>query len=108
MDRAEKICHCLNVKYVLMGHTHDADLQSIGKKGQEYFNTGTWTKVFSEEERLIRKAVQFVFVQALRKSDRLQVKLLEWDDSANEPRLLKLFQETFPQCDVQPTSADKG
>jgi UDP-2,3-diacylglucosamine pyrophosphatase LpxH len=94
--RAGKICQCLNVKYVLMGHTHDADFQSIGEKGQEYFNTGTWTKVFSEEERLIRKDVQFVFVQALRRDDGLQVKLQEWDDAAYEPRLLKLFRESSP------------
>ena len=89
---AGEISQLLKVQYVIMGHTHDPDLRKIGSNGEEYFNTGTWTKVFSEEERLIRKDVQFAFVQALRKSDGLQVKLLEWDDSAYEPRLLKLFE----------------
>jgi UDP-2,3-diacylglucosamine pyrophosphatase LpxH len=95
--RARQIREQLKVKYVIMGHTHDADLQSIGEKGEEYFNTGTWTKVFSEEERLIRKDVEFVFVQALRKGTVLQVKLLEWDDGAGEPRLLKLFDGNRPR-----------
>ncbi|HXH48484.1 MAG TPA: hypothetical protein VNM47_03850 [Terriglobia bacterium] len=89
---AEAISKLLKVKYVIMGHTHDADLQSIGSSGEEYFNTGTWTIVFSEEERLIRKAVEFVFVQASRRNGGLRVKLLEWDDAANEPRLLRLFE----------------
>ncbi len=89
--QARQIRERLKVKYVVMGHTHDADLQPIGSNGEEYFNTGTWTKVFSEEERLIRKDVEFVFVQALRKGTALQIKLLEWDDGAGEPRLLKLF-----------------
>jgi UDP-2,3-diacylglucosamine pyrophosphatase LpxH len=89
---AEAISRLLSVKYVIMGHTHDADLQIIGENGEEYFNTGTWTIVFSEEERLIRKAVEFVFVQALRRNGGLQVKLLEWDDAAYEPRLLRLLE----------------
>jgi hypothetical protein len=75
-----------------MGHTHDPDLQSIGPNGEEYFNTGTWTVVFSQEERLIRKPVELAFVQALRRNNSLQVNLLEWDDAAGEPRLLKLFE----------------
>jgi len=89
---AQEIARRLGVRYVIMGHTHDADLQSIGSNGEEYFNTGTWTKVFSEEERLIRADVEFVFIQGLRRGDGLQLKLMEWDDDAQEPRLLKLFE----------------
>jgi UDP-2,3-diacylglucosamine pyrophosphatase LpxH len=89
---AKAISKLLNVRYVIMGHTHDADLQSVGPNGEEYFNTGTWTIVFSERERLIRKAVEFVFVQALRRNEGLQVKLLEWDDATSEPRLLRLLE----------------
>ena len=86
----------LGVQYVVMGHTHDAELHVLGEDGgrnKEYFNTGTWTKVVSEEEQLIRKPVEFVFVQGLRKKDGLKLKLLEWNDGAGEPRLLKLFRE---------------
>ena len=93
-QNAHRIVHRLQVKSVLMGHTHDADLQSIGDNGQEYFNTGTWTKVFSEEERLIRNDIEFVFVQGLRTDEALQLKLMEWDDAAQEPRLLKLFEDS--------------
>jgi len=86
----------LGVQYVFMGHTHDPELHVVGKDGgqeKEYFNTGTWTTVFSEEERLIRKPLEFVFVQGVRKGNGLEAKLLEWNDGANEPRLLKLFRD---------------
>ena len=86
----------LDVRYVVMGHTHDAELHALGEKGgrkKEYFNTGTWNYVFSEEEQLIRKPVEFVFVQGVRMGEGLSVKLLEWNDGAGEPRLLKLFRD---------------
>jgi len=86
----------LNVQYVIMGHTHDPELYVVGEGGgreKEYFNTGTWTMVFSEEERLVRKPVEFVYVQGLRNGDGLTVKLFEWNDGAGEPRLLKLYRD---------------
>ena len=89
---AQQLARDLHVRYVIMGHTHDASLESIGDNREEYFNTGTWTKVFSEEERLIRPDVEFVFIQGLRKEGDLRLKLMEWDDEAAEPRLLKLFE----------------
>jgi len=91
--QSRMIAKRLGVQAVLMGHTHDADQMSIGDRGEEYFNTGTWTKVFSEEERLIRDDIEFVFVQGLRRNGGLQLKLMEWDDGAREPRLLKLFED---------------
>jgi hypothetical protein len=91
VQRAREICERLRVQYVIMGHTHDTDLQSIGENGQEYFNTGTWTKVFSEEQRLIREENELAFVQALRQGDGFKVKLLKWDDETGQPRLVKLF-----------------
>ena len=93
VEAARKIVKLLGVKAVLMGHTHDADIESAGENGEEYFNTGTWTKVFSEEERLIRDDLEFVFVQGLRSDRGIQLKVMEWDDSAQEPRLLKLFED---------------
>lgn len=94
--RAVRIARLLGVPYVIMGHTHDPELYAVGEDGgqeKEYFNTGTWTTVFSEEERLIRKSVEFIFVQGERKGDGLIVKILEWNDGAGEPRLLKLFRD---------------
>jgi UDP-2,3-diacylglucosamine pyrophosphatase LpxH len=94
--KADRIAALLGVQYVIMGHTHDPELYpiagSFGKK-IEYFNTGTWTTVFSEEERLIRKPVELVFVQGRRSKDGLSLKLLEWNDEADEPRLLKLLRD---------------
>lgn len=89
--RSPLISERLKVKYVIMGHTHDPDLQSIGQNGEEYFNTGTWTKVFSAAERLIREENELAYVQALRREDVVQVKLLKWHDAAGAPRLVKLF-----------------
>jgi hypothetical protein len=95
VSRAQLIAERLKVKAVMMGHTHDADLQSFGEA--EYFNTGTWTKVFSEEERLIRDDIEYVFVQGLREEAGLQLRLMEWDDATQEPRLLKLFEDEAPE-----------
>ncbi len=92
LEPAARIAALLGVQYVLMGHTHDAELSKV-PGGGEYFNTGTWTKVFSEEERLIREDVELVFVQGLRRDGTMQMKLLEWNDAAGEPRLLKLFED---------------
>ena len=95
-ERAARIAKSLGVQYVIMGHTHDAELYGLGDDGglkREYFNTGTWTTVFSEEERLIRKPVEFIFVQGERVGNGLRLKLLEWNDGAGEPRLLKLFRD---------------
>lgn len=85
----------LNVQYVTMGHTHDTDLSELDDAG-EYFNTGTWTKVLSEEEELIREESELVFLQVLRRSDGASCKLMRWNDGANEPRLVKLFMDVKP------------
>ena len=94
-EKAKEIAHILGVQYVVMGHTHDAELLGMGQGEMpdgKYVNTGTWTKVFSEEEQLIRKEVECIFVQGERMKDEFKLKLMEWDDGAGEPRLLKLFR----------------
>ncbi len=95
-NKSDLIAQLLGVQYVVMGHTHDPELYpiagSFGRK-DEYFNTGTWTTVFSEEERLVRKPVELVFVEGLRAGEGLSLKLLEWNDGAEEPRLLKLLRD---------------
>jgi len=94
-EKAKEIFKHLDVRYVIMGHSHNADLQSIdngGKNGKEYFNTGTWTKVFSEEERLIREENELVFVKIVREEG-LKVELLKWEDNVDEPRRVKLFED---------------
>lgn len=76
-----------------MGHTHDPQLCPLKDDLREYFNTGSWTKVFSEDERLIREDVELVFLQGIRTGKDLKLRLMEWDDAAGEPRLLKLFED---------------
>lgn len=95
-DRAARVAELLGVRFVVMGHTHDPELHDIGTAaapGREYFNTGTWTPVFSEEERLIREDVELAFLEGVRSAGTLRLKLQEWDDAAGEPRLLKLFRD---------------
>ena len=93
----------LNVAYVTMGHTHDTDLSNLHSDG-EYYNTGTWTKVFSEDERLIREESELVFLQGMRGANGLTCKLMRWNDGANEPRLVKLFTDVG----ASPTKKKKG
>jgi UDP-2,3-diacylglucosamine pyrophosphatase LpxH len=75
----------LNVRYVIMGHTHGVDLCSLTPDGKsEYANSGTWTTIFSEnpEERLLHEEKEFVFVEIL-KDEGNRLELLKWrDDSA--------------------------
>ena len=93
-SRAEQIRQMLDVKYVTMGHTHETDLQRIGGRAQEYFNTGTWTKVFSDQEdRLIREESELVFLQVVHEDNDVKVRLLKWEDGPGEPRLVKLFDK---------------
>jgi UDP-2,3-diacylglucosamine pyrophosphatase LpxH len=97
-DYAACIAGLLDVRFVVMGHTHDPELYGLGSDAQgkpryEYFNTGTWTKVFSEEERLIREDVEFVFLEGVRRPEGLRMRLREWNDAAGCPSLLKLFRD---------------
>lgn len=90
---ANAIAAILGVPNVVMGHTHDPQLCPLADGLGEYFNTGSWTKVFSEDERLVREDVELVFLQGVRTGKDLKLRLMEWDDAAGEPRLLKLFEE---------------
>lgn len=93
---AERIARLLPVQYVVMGHTHEAELRKLGKQGGralEYFNTGSWTKVFGEErDQMLGDDVRFVFLEAVRRQGGLRARLMQWDDGAGEPRLLELFR----------------
>jgi hypothetical protein len=90
LEAADKIAAKLGVRYVTMGHTHDTDLEQLSNGG-EYFNTGTWTKVFSDADRLVREESELVFLCGRRDEEGLKMKLLKWNDAANEPRLVKLL-----------------
>jgi UDP-2,3-diacylglucosamine pyrophosphatase LpxH len=94
LDRAKKIQKMLGVKNVAFGHTHDPDLRGLPSERDrtgEYVNSGTWTIVFSEEERLLREEKEFVYVRIL-KQPNLQMELLKWKDELGEGQRVNLFE----------------
>jgi UDP-2,3-diacylglucosamine pyrophosphatase LpxH len=94
LNRAKKIQKTLGVKNVVFGHTHDPDLRGLPSdrdRTGEYVNSGTWTIVFSEEERLLREEKEFVYVQIL-KQPNLQMELLKWKDELGEGQRVNLFE----------------
>jgi UDP-2,3-diacylglucosamine pyrophosphatase LpxH len=94
LNRAKKIQRTLGVKSVVFGHTHDPDLRGLPSDRErigEYVNSGTWTIVFSEEERLLREEKEFVYVQIM-KQPKLKMELLKWKDELEEGQRVNLFE----------------
>jgi len=94
LGRVGEIQKTLGVKYVVLGHTHDPDLKGLPNDKErigEYVNSGTWTKVFSEEERLLREEKEFVYVQILKKP-KPKMELLKWNDKLGEGERVNLFE----------------
>jgi UDP-2,3-diacylglucosamine pyrophosphatase LpxH len=80
-----------DVKIIVFGHTHDPDIRRVDKEGR-YFNTATWTTVFSDEERIIREAKQFAFVWIKEIDGKPKARLLRWNNSLREADKLILFE----------------
>jgi UDP-2,3-diacylglucosamine pyrophosphatase LpxH len=83
--------HLKDVQIIVFGHTHDPDIRRVDEECR-YFNTGTWTTVFSEEERIIRETKQFGFVWIKELDGKPQGKLLRWNQSLMDPEKLILFE----------------
>ena len=83
-----------DVEIIVFGHTHDPDIKDIRIVDKEfrYFNTGTWTIVLSEEERIIREAKQFAFVWIKEEDGKPQATLNRWNDSLKQPEKVILFE----------------
>jgi len=83
----------LEVRYIVMGHTHEVDLQLLNPdKRAEYSNSGTWTKIFSSDpgERLLQEEHEAVFIQILKdEGNRLEV--MKWRDELGQGERVKLF-----------------
>lgn len=93
---ARQIHQILGVQYVVLGHTHQADLAQIGLPNgrlAEYFNTGTWTKCFAENyaDALLKSENEFAFCHYNRNAKKMH--LLRWNNDRGEPERVKLFQE---------------
>jgi len=95
-DPLEKIlpkikAYLKDVKIIVFGHTHDPDIRRVDKESR-YFNTATWTTVFSEEERIIREAKQFAFVWIKKVNGKPEARLLRWNHSLRKCERLILFE----------------
>lgn len=93
-EKAEEIAAILNVRHIIMGHSHNTDLRALERYAGEYFNTGTWTKVFREEEQVMEEESEFVFVYGSRENGGadLKLRLMKWNDPTGEPRLVRMLE----------------
>lgn len=83
----------LGVRYVVFGHTHNADLFSIPAGGNaEYANAGTWTKIFSSNpaDRLVHDEQELVFIQIL-KDENNKLELMKWREALGRGERVRLF-----------------
>lgn len=94
IEMAGKIREILGVKFVLFGHTHEPDLRGLPNDKErmgEYVNSGTWTKLFHEEETLLREEKEFAYAQVLREPEP-KIELLKWKDELGESERVNLFE----------------
>lgn len=95
-ETAKKINEIIGVQYIVFGHTHEADLETLEPENwsREYINSGTWTKVFIEsyEERLLKEENEFVFVMIDKAGPKME--LLRWRDDLGEGERVRLFSTT--------------
>ena len=90
--RAAEIGQLTGARFVLMGHTHDPDLLHLPNGGL-YLNSGTWTKVFSDEDRVFREERELTFARIVESHDGLKAKLLKWEGRLGEARLAYVFED---------------
>jgi UDP-2,3-diacylglucosamine pyrophosphatase LpxH len=79
-------------RVVVMGHTHEPDLWPLDG-GAQYFNLGTWTKVFSREDRVIREEKELTFLRILPSDKGPKSKILKWEGQRGEARLAYIFED---------------
>jgi UDP-2,3-diacylglucosamine pyrophosphatase LpxH len=90
--QAACISQIMEVRYVVFGHTHEADRQALpgGPSGAEYINSGTWTKIFAlrSEERRFTEQRELVFVRI--DPAEPKVDLLRWRDDLGKGERVRL------------------
>ncbi|UCF36038.1 MAG: hypothetical protein JSU96_14615, partial [Acidobacteriota bacterium] len=91
-EKAREIQRLLGAKAILMGHSHDTDLWRINRSS-EYFNTGTWTKIFGAGDPLERAEKELTFALITPENTGLKVKLMKWEGESCEARLAYLFAD---------------
>ncbi len=91
-QRALEIQQLTGARFILMGHTHDPDLLHLPNGGL-YLNSGTWTKVFSDEDRVFREEKELTFARIVESHKGLKAKLLKWEGRLGEARLAYVFAD---------------
>ncbi|HRV07888.1 MAG TPA: metallophosphoesterase [Acidobacteriota bacterium] len=90
-ERSAAVRRVAGCSHVIMGHTHDAD--RLRDPQGAYFNCGTWTKVFSPEERVIREEKELTFVRLLRIENGWRGDLMRWEGIACDSRPALVFRD---------------
>lgn len=99
--------------FYVFGHDHHASARPItavsptnARKPIWYVNTGSWTPVFSEEDRLMRDDHHLTFLRLVPEKPgfaQAPPELLEWPAQASTPQPVRLFR---PTADPTATMAD--
>ncbi|UCD85907.1 MAG: metallophosphoesterase [Deltaproteobacteria bacterium] len=95
VKRISQILNDRAIKYVILSHYHDADIIRLEDGKYQYLNTGTWTKVFcDQEDRLLREDRQFSLVQVIyqKGSSEPRAFLQEWKPEENRLDLIRIFE----------------
>ncbi len=98
--RAREIYRITGARYIVFGHTHEADLFLLtteeGKR-VEYVNSGTWTKSFAADyaKMLLTEEKEFTLVEVRydAPSSDYKMQLLRWNDAIGDLERVRLFEE---------------
>ncbi|MDZ7261926.1 MAG: metallophosphoesterase [candidate division KSB1 bacterium] len=85
-QKARAVSQILNVKYIIFGHSHDADILRLSDNCL-YLNSGTWVPVYSGYYQMLWEDKQFTFVQI----SNGRARLLRWDDKRGAVGEVKLI-----------------
>jgi hypothetical protein len=76
---AAVIARMFNARYVVMGHTHEAETRPLGE-GMSYVNVGHWGEDDVPEERIGQAATPCTFLW-LAAENHYRAELLRWDSN---------------------------
>ncbi len=88
-DAARVIARETGVPYVVMGHTHLAEVREIDDRGTLFVNTGTWTSISGVWDALWPNNRRFTFVRLRGR----HLELLRWNDSSRRVEDVLMFDD---------------
>lgn len=105
-EKASGIHNALGTRYIIFGHTHEADLYKFPRDADEknqnqYMNSGTWTKGFASnyEEMLLKEENEFAYVHIKDIGGEIKMELLRWKEALGEGERIRLFEEQYKEND---------